>query len=283
MVDFFASIGSLFGLISWSDWVIIAIMIGFLILGYKRGLARELINFGFFIATILVSWIFYQALADSTVITWLLLSQQSHLTIAFSIIFVGVLLVKKAIYRIIDASTSIDTPCSLNIIFTRIVIISVALLLSWQYLNTVSQIDFIKYVITNDSLRVNLSFVVIFGLIIGTFLALSKILNISIDSDKPCLLAPIFEKILNALHAADNLLNARNINSSQNNLFGSIVGLIKGFVFMIMLVLILQSVGWASQQYFWIETDGALRLLQDIATSIKPTLSNYFLFIEVEI
>lgn len=283
MVDFFASIGSLFGLISWSDWVIIAIMIGFLILGYKRGLARELINFGFFIATILVSWIFYQALADSTVITWLLLSQQSHLTIAFSIIFVGVLLVKKAIYRIIDASTSIDTPCSLNIIFTRIVIISVALLLSWQYLNTVSQIDFIKYVITNDSLRVNLSFVVIFGLIIGTFLALSKILNISIDSDKPCLLAPIFERILNALHAADNLLNARNINSSQNNLFGSIVGLIKGFVFMIMLVLILQSVGWASQQYFWIETDGALRLLQDIATSIKPTLSNYFLFIEVEI
>jgi len=283
MVDFFASIGSLFGLISWSDWVIIAIMIGFLILGYKRGLARELINFGFFIATILVSWIFYQALADSTVITWLLLSQQSHLTIAFSIIFVGVLLVKKAIYRIIDASTSIDTPCSLNIIFTRIVIISVALLLSWQYLNTVSQIDFIKYVITNDSLRVNLSFVVIFGLIIGTFFALSKILNISIDSDKPCLLAPIFEKILNALHAADNLLNARNINSSQNNIFGSIVGLIKGFVFMIMLVLILQSVGWASQQYFWIETDGALRLLQDIATSIKPTLSNYFLFIEVEI
>ncbi|MFP6776665.1 MAG: CvpA family protein [PS1 clade bacterium] len=283
MVDFFASIGSLFGLISWSDWVIIAIMIGFLILGYKRGLARELINFGFFIATILVSWIFYQALADSTVITWLLLSQQSHLTIAFSIIFVGVLLVKKAIYRIIDASTSIDTPCSLNIIFTRIVIISVALLLSWQYLNTVSQIDFIKYVITNDSLRVNLSFVVIFGLIIGTFFALSKILNISIDSDKPCLLAPIFERILNALHAADNLLNARNINSSQNNIFGSIVGLIKGFVFMIMLVLILQSVGWASQQYFWIETDGALRLLQDIATSIKPTLSNYFLFIEVEI
>jgi uncharacterized membrane protein required for colicin V production len=283
MVDFFASIGSLIGLISWSDWVIIAIMIGFLILGYKRGLARELINFGFFIATILVSWIFYQALADSTVITWLLLSQQSHLTIAFSIIFVGVLLVKKAIYRIIDASTSIDTPCSLNIIFTRIVIISVALLLSWQYLNTVSQIDFIKYVITNDSLRVNLSFVVIFGLIIGTFFALSKILNISIDSDKPCLLAPIFEKILNALHAADNLLNARNINSSQNNIFGSIVGLIKGFVFMIMLVLILQSVGWASQQYFWIETDGALRLLQDIATSIKPTLSNYFLFIEVEI
>jgi tetrahydromethanopterin S-methyltransferase subunit F len=159
----------------------------------------------------------------------------------------------------------------------------VALLLSWQYLNTVSQIDFIKYVITNDSLRVNLSFVVIFGLIIGTFFALSKILNISIDSDKPCLLAPIFEKILNALHAADNLLNARNINSSQNNIFGSIVGLIKGFVFMIMLVLILQSVGWASQQYFWIETDGALRLLQDIATSIKPTLSNYFLFIEVEI
>ncbi|HIL43068.1 MAG TPA: CvpA family protein [Gammaproteobacteria bacterium] len=283
MVDFFASIGSLIGLISWSDWIIIAIMIGFLILGYKRGLARELINFGFFIATILVSWIFYQALADSTVITWLLLSQQSHLTIAFSIIFVGVLLVKKAIYRIIDASTSIDTPCSLNIIFTRIVIISVALLLSWQYLNTVSQIDFIKYVITNDSLRVNLSFVVIFGLIIGTFFALSKILNISIDSDKPCLLAPIFEKILNALHAADNLLNARNINSSQNNIFGSIVGLIKGFVFMIMLVLILQSVGWASQQYFWIETDGALRLLQDIATSIKPTLSNYFLFIEVEI
>jgi uncharacterized membrane protein required for colicin V production len=63
---------------------------------------------------------------------------------------------------------------------------------------------------------------------------------------------------------------------------GSLTGLIKGAIFVLVLVLILQNVSWVSQQYFWIETDGALRSFQDIATSIKPTLSQYFLFIEIE-
>jgi len=282
MGDFFASVGNVFGLLDWSDWLTIVILIGFILLGYKRGLARELINFSFFIATIFVSWLFYQNLADSPAITWLMVSQQSYLTIAFSAIFVGVLFVKKGIYKVIEASTTITAPCDLNIVFTRIVIIALALFFSWQYLDVVSQIDSIKYVITNDSLRVDLSFIVIFGLIIGAFFLLAKLFNISIDHSKPCLLAPFFEKILNILHSADTILNARNINSTQNKVFGSLTGLIKGVLFMLMLVLILQSVGIVSQQYFWVEADGSLRFFQDITTSIKPALSQYFLFIQVE-
>jgi uncharacterized membrane protein required for colicin V production len=283
MGDFFSSIGNVFGLLSWSDWLTIAILIGFLVMGYKRGLARELINFAFFIATIFVSWLLYPALAESPIITWLVLSQNAYLTIAFSTIFFGVLLFKKAIYMIIEASTLITTPCSLNTIFTRIVFFSIALLFSWQYLDVVSQIDFIKYAIPNDSLRIDLSFVVIFGTIIGVCYSLAKLFNISIDSNKPCLLAPVFEKILSILHSADTVLNARNINSTQNNVLGSLTGLVKGILFMLLLVLILQNVSFMSEQYFWLETEGSLRYFQDIATSIKPTISKYFLFIEVEI
>lgn len=282
MGDFFAGIGRVFGILNWSDWLTIAILIGFMLLGYKRGLARELINFAFFIATIFISWLLYQGLANSTLITWLVLSQKSYLTISFSTIFIGLLIIKMGIYKIIEKSTSITNPCSLNIIFTRAMFFALALFFSWQYIGVVSQVDSVKYIIPNDSLRMNLSFVVIFSLITGTFFLLAKVFNISVDDSKPCLLAPFFEKILGLLHGADNTLNARNINSIQNKVLGSLTGLIKGAIFVLVLVLILQNVSWVSQQYFWIETDGALRSFQDIATSIKPTLSQYFLFIEIE-
>jgi uncharacterized membrane protein required for colicin V production len=282
MGDFFTRVVSIFSILSWSDWLTIAMLIGFILLGYKRGLVRELINFAFFIATIFISWLFYESLANSTIITWLVLSQKSYLTISFGVIFIGLLILKKSLYKVIEMSTSITKPCSLNKAFTRVMFLALALFVSWQYIIVVSQIDSVKYIIPNDSLRLNLSFIVIFGLITGTFFLLAKVFNIAIDDNKPCLLAPLFEKILSFLHGADNILNARNVNNIQNKVLGSLTALIKGTIFVLVMVLILQNVSWVSQQYFWVETDGALRFFQDIATSIKPTLSQYFLFIELE-
>jgi len=80
----------------------------------------------------------------------------------------------------------------------------------------------------------------------------------------------------------DVLLNARNVNSTKNKTLGGLIGLIKGSLFILIMVLVLQSISWISQQYYWVETKGALRSFQDIATDIKPELSQYLLFIEVE-
>jgi uncharacterized membrane protein required for colicin V production len=97
MNEFFANIWDTINLLVWSDWLTFAILIAFLVLGIKRGLAKELINLAFLILAIIIAWLFYQALAETPVITWLLFSHKSHLAIAFGVIFIGVLLIKRAL------------------------------------------------------------------------------------------------------------------------------------------------------------------------------------------
>jgi hypothetical protein len=137
-------------------------------------------------------------------------------------------------------------------------------------------------VIENNGIRIWVSFVVIYAAIFVGARALVRLLNITIGTEQPCLLAPFFERILNILSSIDNLLNARNIVGIKNKFLGAFVGLFKGGLFVLIIVLVLQSVSWVSQQYFWIETQGALRTFQDWSVDIKPNLSEHLLFVELE-
>ena len=105
-------------------------------------------------------------------------------------------------------------------------------------------------------------------------------LNISISTSKTCFLSAFFTKILNTLHFLDEKLNAKNINSNTNNIGGLIIGLIRGSLAILIMVLVFQSIDNISQQYYWIETNGALKAFQDIGLDIKPILSEYLLFIK---
>ncbi len=282
MSDFFANIWEAIGLLVWSDWLTIAILIGFLVLGIKRGLAKELINLAFLILAIIIAWLFYQWLAGTVMITWLTLSHQSHLAIAFGAIFIGVLLIKKALYKLTEVSSSISNPCALNRIFALLVFFIATAVASWHYLDGVAGLGIMEIVVTNESLRIGLSFAIVFAIIVGVCSAISNALNISIGSSKPCLFESFFQKILSGLHGADSALNARNVNSTKNKLLGGLIGLIKGSLAILIMVLVLQSVEWISQQYYWVETKGALRTFQDIASDVKPELSQHLLFIENE-
>ncbi|MEO1939197.1 CvpA family protein [Candidatus Thioglobus sp.] len=282
MDEFFANIWNTLNLLVWSDWLTVIILIGFLIFGIKRGLAKELINLAFLILAIIIAWLFYQELALSPVITWLLLSHQSHLAIAFGVIFIGVLLIKKLMYRLTSVSSTISNPCALNRVFVLLLFFAISVALSWYYLGAVAGLGIMEIVITNESVRIALSFATVFVLITGSCLFISKIFNMSIESSNSCLLAPFFQKILNVLRIADTALNARNINSTKNKILGGLIGLVKGSLFILIMVLVLQSISWISQQYYWIETKGTLRTFQDVASDIKPELSQHLLFIENE-
>jgi len=139
-----------------------------------------------------------------------------------------------------------------------------------------------EIVITNESLRIGLSFAIVFVVIVGVCSAISNALNISIGSSKPCLLESFFQKILNGLHGVDSALNARNVDSTKNKLLGGLIGLIKGSLAILIMVLVLQSIEWVAQQDYWVETKGTLRTFQDVASDIKPELSQHLLFIESE-
>ena len=56
MNEFFANIWDTISLLVWSDWLTFAILIAFLVLGIKRGLAKELINLAFLILAIIIAW-----------------------------------------------------------------------------------------------------------------------------------------------------------------------------------------------------------------------------------
>ncbi len=282
MNEFYVNTWNTIILLAWSDWVTIFILIAFLVLGFKRGMAKELINFAFLLLAIILAWIFYQPLAFSVIVTWLVLSHQSHMAVAFGVIFIGVLLIKKAVYRLTDISSQISNPCALNRFFAYFIFLSAAAIISWYYLDIIANLDIIEIIITNDSMRIGLSFVLTFAIIIGVCSSISNMLNVSIDSSKPCTLSVFFKKILNVLHSLDRILNAKNINSNSNNFGGLLIGLIKGSLVILIVVLVFQSIDSISQQQFWIEANGVLRTFQDVASLITPALSEYLLFIENE-
>ncbi|WP_190600341.1 CvpA family protein [Candidatus Vesicomyidisocius sp. SY067_SCS001] len=279
MNEFFITIWSIIERLVWSDWIIIAILAIFIILGFKRGLAKELINLSFLLLAMLIALLFYQILATSSLIIWLTPSHQSHLTISFGIIFICIVIIKKLSYKLTQLSLTIDNPCVLNKLFALTILFTAITIFSCHHLDIIGGLDIIEMLIGNKYIRISLSFIILFSSIFGIFTFISKILNISIDKTKPCFLLSFFEKILKILQAIDIKLNARNINSIQNSVLGSMMGLIKANLVILIIVLMLQNISWVSQQYYWIETNGALKIFQDIASNIKPELSQYLLFI----
>ncbi len=279
MNEFFITVWSMIERLVWSDWITITILAIFLVLGFKRGLAKELINLGFLLLAILIALLFYQILATSSLINWLMLSHQSNLTISFGIIFICIVIIKKLIYKLTQLSLTIDNSCVLNKLFTLMILFTAITIFSWHHLDIVAGLDIIRTLIDNKYIRISLSFIILFSSIFGAVAFISKALNIFIDKTKPCFLSSFFEKILKILQAIDIKLNARNINSIKNSILGSLMGLIKANLAILIIVLMLQNISWVSQQYYWIETNGTLKIYQDIASNIKPKLSQYLLFI----
>lgn len=279
MSDFFANIWTNLNLLGGFDWLIIVILVGFLLLGIRRGLIKELINLSFLILAVLIAWKFYQWLADTPIIAWLALSEKSHLAIAFGVLFVGVLILKKALYKLTGSSSNIGNPCVLNRTFALVLFVIIAALESQHYLDSVSSLGILQSAISNQSSLTSLSFIVVFGLIVVVGLLLMKLFNISIDANKPCLLAPFFRKILKGLQSANTFLNAHNVTGTKNQLFGAILGLIKGFLAVLIMVLVLQNIDWVTQQYHWVGSKNVLGIFQQIVATIKPELSEYLLFI----
>ena len=140
----------------------------------------------------------------------------------------------------------------------------------------------IEAIITNESLRSFVSFVLIFVILMVGLFALSKLLNIKVDTENPSIMAPVYEGILSALSSLDTLINARNVDGLKNKFFGAILGLFIGGTFVLIVVLILQNMSWVTQNHAWVETSGALRTFQDWSVDVKPVLSKYLLFVELD-
>ncbi len=282
MGNFFDNLWNAISALAWSDLFTLIILISFIVRGFIQGLAKEIISLFFVILAIILAWLYYESFANAFFESWLSSDAGSAFASAFGIIFVGTWFTKKGLYRLMAISSEVKNPCDLNYYFAVAVLVALVAFLSYQYLESLAQLQTMQAIVNNDSLRNFLSFAVVFTTMFVFSLALAKILNITIDNKKPCFLAPIFAKILKGLNVLDSFFNARNVGGLKNQFFGSIVGLFKGGIFVLIIVLVLQNLNWATQNHAWVETTGTLRIFQDWGVDIKPFLSKHLLFIDLE-
>ena len=282
MGNFFDNFWNTISVLAWSDWLTLIILIFFVIRGFVQGLAKETISLLFVILAIFLAWLYYDNLAISLLSDPTTSEGQSIFALSFGAIFLGIWFIKKALYKTAEASSQIDNPCELNRSFTKIILTILFAILSYHYMGVVAELQTMESIVTSNSFRIFVSFVIVFAALTTAVIALSKLLNITIDTEKPCLMAPVFEKIINILQALDVLINARNVGGLKNNFLGAVLGLFKGGIFVLIIVLVLQSLSWATQNYAWVETSGALRTFQNWAVDIKPFLSEHLLFVKLE-
>ena len=282
MGNFFDNFWNTISVLAWSDWLTLIILVFFVIRGFVQGLAKEIISLLFVILAIVLAWLYYDNLANSLLSDPTTSEGQSIFALSFGAIFLGIWFVKKALYKTAEASSQIDNPCELNRSFTKIILTVLFAILSYHYMGVVAELQTMESIVTSNSFRIFVSFVIVFAALTTAVMALSKLLNITIDTEKPCLMAPVFEKIINILQALDVLINARNVGGLKNNFLGAVLGLFKGGIFVLIIVLVLQSLSWATQNHAWVETSGALRTFQNWAVDIKPFLSEHLLFVKLE-
>ena len=282
MSNFFDNFWNTISVLAWSDWLTLIILVFFVIRGFIQGLAKEIISLLFVILAIALAWLYYDNLANALLSGPSTSEGQSIFALSFGAIFIGIWFVKRALYKTAGASSQVENPCELNRSFTKIIITALVAILSYHYMGVVAEFQTMESILTSNSFRIFVSFVIVFAALIAAVLALSKLLNITIDTEKPCLMAPVFERILNILQSLDVLINARNVGGLKNNFLGAVLGLFKGGIFVLIIVLVLQSLSWVTQNHAWVETSGALRTFQNWAVDIKPFLSEHLLFVKLE-
>lgn len=282
MGNFFDNIWSAISLLAWSDWLTLIILIVFVVRGFIQGLAKEVISFIFVIIAIVIAWLYYETFAKTFLSNWISADNQSIYALSFGGIFLSIWLIKKGLYRIASASSNNQNPNELNRPFANVIITLLIAVISYNYLGVFSNLNTFDSLISNESLRNFISFIALFVILVAALLLLSKLLNIRVDSENPSPMAPAYEGVLRSLSALDVLINARNIVGLKNKFFGAVLGLFKGGTFVLIAVLILQSMSWVTQNHAWVETTGALRTFQDWSVDVKPVLSKYLLFVELE-
>jgi len=282
MGNFFDNFWNTISVLAWSDWLTLIILVFFVIRGFVQGLAKEIISLLFVILAIVLAWLYYDNLANSLLSDPTTSEGQSIFALSFGAIFLGIWFIKKALYKTAEASSQIDNPCELNRSFTKIILTVLVTILSYHYMGVVAELQTMEFFVTSYYFRIFVSFGIVFAVLTVVVLAFSKLLNITVDTEKPCLMAPVFERILNILQAFDVLINARNVSGIKNNFLGAVLGLFKGGIFVLIIVLIFQSLSWVTQNHAWVETSGALRTFQDWAVNIKPFLSEHLLFVKLE-
>ena len=197
MSNFFDNFWNTISVLAWSDWLTLFILVFFVIRGFIQGLAKEIISLLFVILAIALAWLYYDNLANALLSDPSTSEGRSIFALSFGAIFIGIWFVKRALYKTAEASSQVENPCELNRSFTKIIITLLIAILSYHYMGAVAELQTMESIMSSNSFRIFVSFGIVFAVLTVVVLAFSKLLNITVDTEKPCLMAPVFERILN--------------------------------------------------------------------------------------
>ena len=102
MGNFFDNFWNTISVLAWSDWLTLIILVFFVIRGFVKGLAKEIISLLFVILAIALAWLYYDNLAISLLSDPTTSEGQSIFALSFGAIFLGIWFVKKKLYKIAE-------------------------------------------------------------------------------------------------------------------------------------------------------------------------------------
>lgn len=251
-----------------SDWVLIVALVFFAIIGFFRGGAKIIIHSIWAILGLIIASVFYDNTTYVSIFNIFNLNEKSTFFISFISIFIGFFILKLIIYKLLSVIAKIHGPCPLNKFVAMVIGFGFAVVLSWYITMDLSSFEVIYRLITNDFMRVFLSFITVFTIVLILALSLAKLLNIKVGIDRPC-------PLLVALQPLDGILNAKNIKSVFNNIEGIIFSLLQGCILLIVLIIVNNHFDIIAVDY-----TGLLETIKEIADFTQNILSDYLLFID---
>lgn len=266
--------------LSWYNLIFLSIFISFAFIGFKKGLIRELISLVFLIISIFIAWLFYKEITNIALALFNIEPIKNFYSTTFLIILLLLFITKIKIYKIIIKVSCIDNPCELNNYIAKTITCSLIILISWSYVSYLNNLAIMSELINNEIIRYWLSFIVIFITISYLVKLIIKLLNITINTEQSCLLEDFFSKFIYLLRRFNGVINTTNNISLKNKLSGIFIGFIKGFIFVLIIIVIIQNIQWINQKDFWIEAQGILKIFQDLSVKISPIISEQSILIE---
>lgn len=266
--------------LTWYDLILLFSLITFTIIGFKKGFIKELISLLCLVASIFIATILYKGLADF-IFALIQVTKQNYLyATTFAILLCFAILIKVKTYKLFKKISYIDNPCDLNTYLAKIVFWLVVITISWSYTSDLFNSQIMSTLIVNEVIKYWLSFALILITIISLSRFTIKVFNITMDNEKECVMEYVYSKFLLYIKKINNVINTSS-KSTLNKLLGATIAFINNLIFLLIIVLILQSFEFINQQLFWINAQGILLNLQNVLSEIEPFIFEKIIFIDV--
>lgn len=264
MNEFFTDIWQVITHLSLREWLVIIVLLGFAVNGFRRGAALVAIRLVWILLGWVVATIYYANLEAILYLDWL--GQYASLG-SFLLILLLFFAVKMLLYNVFEKIANLHGPCSPKPFIVLVATVVIGLGLSSLMAYMLYDMPLLAPLSDYDSRRFFGVFIVFSALIAGVAGLLMRASNMRISLDDFC---PLFV----VMQPLDDWLNARRIQGKTNSIMGLFIGILQGLIVLILAVVITNYHPESP-----LEGSVLLPTLQTLTIEVRSFLSDYLGFI----